>query len=101
MPIVFRAILVQHQCRRRSADVEPFVNLVSYFISPCSSEKNKIGVQKILEFFVLKKLLIQQYTGPSAIREEVDQNQLVFDFSFGDSIVQASLKPILSDSKRG
>ena len=61
-------------------------------------EKNKIFVEKLLEFFVLIELLIQQYAGPSAIREEVDQNQLVFAFRFCYSVIQASIEPILSDS---
>jgi hypothetical protein len=64
-------------------------------------EKNKIFVEKLLEFFVLVELLIQQYAGPSAIREEVDQNQLVFAFGLCDSIVKAALEPILSNSKGG
>jgi hypothetical protein len=64
-------------------------------------EKNKILVEKLLEFFVSVELLIQQYAGPSAIREEVDQNQLVFAFGFCHSIVKAALEPILSDSKGG
>jgi hypothetical protein len=62
-------------------------------------EKNKIFVEKLLKFFVLVELLIQQYAAPSAIREEVDQDQLVFAFGFGDSVIQAALEPILSDSK--
>ena len=64
-------------------------------------EKNKILVKKLLEFFVSVELLIQQYAGPSAIREEVDQYQLVFAFGLCDSIVKAALEPILSDSKGG
>jgi hypothetical protein len=64
-------------------------------------EKNKILVKKLLEFFVSEKLLIQQYAGPSAIREEVDQDELVFAFRLGDSVIQAALEPILSDSKGG
>jgi hypothetical protein len=64
-------------------------------------EQNKIFVEKLLEFFVLVELLIQQYAGSSAIREEVDQNQLVFAFGFGNSIIQTALEPILCDSKGG
>ena len=64
-------------------------------------EKNKILVKKLLKFFVSVELLIQQYAGPSAIREEVDQDELVFAFGLGDSVIQAALEPILSDSKGG
>jgi hypothetical protein len=64
-------------------------------------EKNKILVKKILEFFVSVELLIQQYAAASAIREEVDQDQLVFAFRLGDCVIQAALEPTLSDSKRG
>jgi hypothetical protein len=61
-------------------------------------EKNKILVEKLLKFFVSVELLIQQYAGPSAIREEVDQDELVFAFGFGHRIIQAALEPILCDS---
>ena len=98
MPIVLRTVIFEYHYRRGSPDVEPLVNLVSNFFSPYGMEKNKILVKILLEFFVSVELLIQQYAGPSAIREEVDQNQLVFAFSLGDGIIQASLEPILSNS---
>ena len=52
-----------------------------------------------MKFCVAVELLIQQYAAPSAIREEVDQNQLALIFGGGNSIIQAALEPILSDSK--
>ncbi len=52
-----------------------------------------------MEFCVAVELLIQQYAAASATREEVEQNQLSLVFGSGNGIVQAALKPILSDSE--
>jgi hypothetical protein len=60
VPIVLGSIIVQYHCGGRGTDVESFVDLVSYFFSSHGMEKNKILVKKLLEFFVLVELLIQQ-----------------------------------------
>jgi hypothetical protein len=79
--------------------MKTFIDLVSYLISARGPVDNKIGMEKIVKFFVAVELLIQQSAAASATREEVEQNQLAFFFGGSDSIIQAALKPVLGDSE--
>jgi hypothetical protein len=76
-------------------------SLVSSFFSPRGAEEDEIRMKELVKFFVLVKLLIQQYAAPSATREEIDQNQLAFLFRFGNGIIQAALEPVLSEAEGG
>jgi len=58
-------------------------------------------MKELVKFFVVVKLLIQQYAAPSATREEIDQNQLAFFFRLGNGIIQAALEPVLSEAEGG
>ena len=58
-----------------------------------------LSFQEFLKFWVLVELLIQQFTAPSAIREEVDQDQFAFILRLGNGIIQGALEPILSNNE--
>jgi len=54
-----------------------------------------MSIEIILEIFVFKVLLTQQYAARSARGEKVQENLLVLGFRLGDRLVKSPFEPIL------
>jgi hypothetical protein len=99
MPVYLRAVGVNHHDSGSSHYIKLLKNLITGFFSPGGNEENKISVQKLLIFLVGEELLTQQYTRPSATREEVDEDFLSFILCLDKGLVKIPLEPVLGESR--
>jgi hypothetical protein len=95
VPIDFGSVWTNDECCGRYLDAIFFVYFFALRIGIVRPEKDEIAIEKILEFFVFVKLLIQQCAGPSTIREKIDQDQLILGFCLEQGIIDRALEPVL------
>jgi hypothetical protein len=62
-------------------------------------KNDEILCQEILKLGVFEKLLTEQYTAPSGVGCEIEEDFFVFDLGFGHDFVQGALKKDLGRSE--
>jgi hypothetical protein len=52
-------------------------------------------MEKIMILRIFVKLLTQQYTSPSAVREKIDKDQFALGFGLSQGLVEGTIEPVL------
>jgi hypothetical protein len=82
-PIDLFSILVDEELGRRALDIELLVDRVADLVAAAGAIDDEVVVEEIGVLGVVVELLNQQFTGPSATREEVEEDELVLSFGLG------------------
>jgi len=102
-PVDFVAVLVDKKFGRGALDIEFFVDRVPDLVAAAGAVDDKIVVEKIGVLGIVVELLNQQFTGPSATREKIDEDELVFLFGLGQRLVEGATQDLcrLGRGERG
>jgi hypothetical protein len=88
MPVHFLAVPVDDELRGGRGDVEFLKDSVPDLIAAAGAVKDEILGQEVGILGVAVELLDQQFAGPSATREKVDEDELVFLFGLRQRLVE-------------
>jgi hypothetical protein len=80
-------------------NAEFFVNGIALGILRSGPENDEILCQEILELGIFEKLLTEQYTTPSGVGREVEEDFFVFGLGCGHGFVQGALEKDLGRSE--
>jgi hypothetical protein len=101
MPIDLAAVGAEDERCRRGCDPELPENSGPARSPVFGPDQDEIFIQKILKLGIGVKLLTQQDAGPSASGVEIDDDELVFGFGFGDGLIHRAREPILGGGHHG
>jgi hypothetical protein len=91
-PVDFLAVLVDEELGRRRVDAELLVDRIPDLVAAGSPIEDDVVVEKIGVLGIVVELLNQQFAGPSATREEVDEDELVLLLGLGQRLVEGARK---------
>jgi hypothetical protein len=84
------AVLVDEKTGRRGVDMEAVEERIPDLFAARGAVEDDIVVEEVGVLGVVVELLNQQFTAPSATREEIDEDELVFLLRPGQSLVEGT-----------
>jgi hypothetical protein len=102
-PVDLAAVFIDKEFGRRPADFVLLVDRVPVLVAATGAVNDEIFVEEVGVFGVVVELLDQQFTAPSATREEIDEDELVVLFGLGQGLVEGAAEDCgrLSGGERG
>ncbi len=90
-PVDFLPVFVDDELGRSAADVVSFVDGVAERISPAGAVDDEVFVQEFGVIGVFVELLDQQFTAPSTVGVEIDEDGFVFLLGQSQCFLERSL----------
>jgi hypothetical protein len=89
-PVDLFAVPVDDELGRGGVDAELLINRIPDLVAAAGAIEDEILGKELRELGVAVNLLNQQFAAPSATREKVEQDELVFFLGLGQRLVERS-----------